>query len=142
MTEITNPHVRAGEQIHFLEALTVRTSDNPWGGGGMLCERGRVVTLTQKFIDLNEAWLRLAGDEEGQRARWRGKVIFRPGPWPEGVLTTVPGTRDHEEAREAARRAAWRVEDPGERRAALAEVDAVYGRNVTSRETASYRGGR
>lgn len=131
----------AGEQLHWLgKAMTARTGTAGLSGSGVLLVRGTTITLTQQFIDANKGWLRLLGDSEGQEEKY-GELRFAPGPFPENLLTTVPGQRDHSEAREAARQAAWAIPEPGERRVALAEVDRVYGRHTTSTVIGSYRGG-
>lgn len=139
----TNEHVSPGSQVHFLRAMTVRTSDQ-FLGGGVLCERGTAITLTAKVIELSRdrngrSWLDLLGDDAAQLERW-GEVRFRPGAWPGGPTWTY-GSPDWAEARETARRAAWSIEDPQARARARKAVEDEFGPAlVTSVQTAVYRG--
>lgn len=138
-----NPLLVPGAQFHFCgtRSMTCHTSETGLGGG-VLLQRGSVVSLTDTFIRLNAHWLWMLGNEQAQQDHWN-EVRIKPGPWPEGLLTTVPGHRDHEIAREAARQAAWAEPDSATRALALREVERVYGRAPsTSTTIGHYEGGR
>ena len=105
---------------------------------GLALRRGHSLTLTGEqvasTIDLNgNSWLDDVSDA-GQLARW-GDIRFGFGPFPADLLPWVPGSRDHTEARERARKAAHRLDDPQARAEALAEVARKFGAAPTSRTT-------
>lgn len=103
---------------------------------GNAYRRGDVIELTAEMIastiDLNgNSWLDDLS-ESAQIRRW-GQPRVGLGVFPPEMHPWLPGTRDWAEARELARRAAHRLEDPRERVAALREVERTYGSPTTSK---------
>ena len=103
---------------------------------GIAWRRGDTFTLTPEMVastvDLaGHTWLDDLS-EAAQVRRW-GAPRFGIGPWPEDLHSWLPGTRDQAEARETARLAAHRLEDPRERMHALREVERTYGSQSTSK---------
>lgn len=86
---------------------------------------------------------RLSRDSAGRSALLerieRGDCGIQRGRWPEGVCRLLPNSLEWLDARSAAHHRAASLEDGDERRLALAEVNAYYGRRVTSKTLASYR---
>jgi hypothetical protein len=78
-------------------------------------------------------------DDEPRQVRELGQVVVRRGPWPEGKSRLLYGDVEWQEAREAARQEAHKIENGQERTRALARVDQDYGPRPTSRTTATYR---
>lgn len=87
------------------------------------------------------SWVDLLEDEPAQVARW-GEVIFRPGSWPQNLPRIKPGTLDHDEAREVARRTAWNINNDADRLAALAAVKAQHGSAPVTSKTIQTGGER
>jgi len=126
--------------IHFFGPLTVQVSAGMTGTRVM--ERGQQLLVTPALRQLNtdrlgNSWLDVLDDEAAQLRRW-GKVMARRGPWPSESSRLVPGSAAWAEAREAARQAAHRIEDLGQRERALAQVREEFGALPTSRTLASY----
>ena len=127
-----------GEQIHFLASGFMFASSTSFTAANEISRRGQTVTVTEALIDAskdrlgNDSWLALVDDNDGQQRRW-GKVIFAGGPAPVGLSPWTPGTPEETEAHDHARSAAYALPDGPERREALADVVAVFGRPSTSR---------
>lgn len=144
MTETAPRPLSAGDQFHAVHSglsIAVRAG---WVPEGVVLQKAQTVTLTDEMLDANRdreghCWLDLVDDEHAQILRW-GQVMIRRGSAPDDLTPWEPGSADHDLAREKARRAAWALTDEDARSAALAEVDAAYGRPKTSRTTAVYRG--
>lgn len=122
MTTKTRP-LKAGDRIHILAARGVLLF-------GLALRRGDELEVTQAQLDssrdrLDRSWCDDVS-ENAQRDRW-GEVRIGLGPWPEDTPKLVPGSVEHAEAREAARRAAWAITNPEERAAALQRVSEDYG---------------
>lgn len=134
-TASANPLARPAEQFHWLVSGIIWHTREPslFGGTSEISLRGQTVTLTDEMLSASP-WLALLGDEQAQVERW-GQVRIMPGPWPDGVPTFTPNSPEHVEAREAARRAAWRADTPQQAREALAEVERVFGRGPTTSRT-------
>jgi len=134
-----------GDRIHFVESgVTFSTIPNDlFGGGGRTSRRGDELVLTEAIIEANsdrngDTWLDLT--EHDQR-RVHGRVLFRRGPWPTDAEIYVRGSSEWIDAREAARRAAWSLQDPSARNEALAAVHGRFGPPpVTSRTINEIRG--
>lgn len=77
-------------------------------------------------------------DDEPRQIRELGQVVVRRGPWP-GGSRLLPGDFPWQEAREAARQEAHKIEDEQERLKALRQVEQEYGPRPTSRTTATFR---
>jgi hypothetical protein len=76
----------------------------------------------------------LLDDEPRQVARW-GRVMIARGSWPEGMPAYEPGSSEQAEARDAARKAASRIDSEPERNAALRKVRLDFGAPATSSRT-------
>lgn len=70
----------------------------------------------------------------GQAARW-GTPRFGIGEWPEGEPVLVPGSVEHELARQRAREEAYALPTERLRAEALREVAANYGKGATTSTT-------
>jgi hypothetical protein len=102
---------------------------------GLALRRGHSLVLTEEDIAgtrdrLGDSWCDDLSDA-GQLARW-GDIRFGFGPFPADLLPYVPGSRDHTEARERARKSAHRLADPQAKAEALAEVTRRFGDAPTS----------
>ena len=123
--------------IHFLSAISFVTGVGYHTSGGS-ASYGDEIFLTEELRSLNTnrvgfCFFDLIDDEAGQVAKW-GKVVFRRGPWPAGKSRLLPGSSEWNEAREAARIEAHRIENEAARKAALAKVTQEWGpAPVTSR---------
>lgn len=103
-----------GDVIHFREPVMCFGEVRP---------RGSSLTLTAAMIERTvsgdgTSWLDRVDEPGGRIGR---------GPFPKDAPTWTYGDADWEAQREAARRRAWRVDDPEERAAALAAVERDYG---------------
>lgn len=121
--------------VRFLAPLTVQidrfhASVLSWGADLIVTDEIRELSKDRN----GSSWLDLLGDEAGQIKRW-GKVVFVEGPWPDDVPRLQPGSLDFYDARETARQAAWKISDPEERAAALAQVNAEFGPPLPSNKT-------
>jgi hypothetical protein len=130
--------------VHFLAPLTVHLAAS--SNGARVVEYGHEINLTPAVRALNtgrdgSCVFDLLHDE-GARVRRFGKVVMRPGPWPESVSRLLPGSFEWEDMREARRQAAWRIEDEDKRRQALAQLRADFPSAPTSRTLAEIRGDR
>jgi hypothetical protein len=102
-------------------------------GFGQVLEYGQELVLTPELRALNP-WLDFYDEPDEQIARY-GTEVVRPGPWPKDVPRSEPGTWQHAEEREAARKAAWHLPTREARAAALAKVDQMYGPPPTTSRT-------
>ncbi|WP_344781806.1 hypothetical protein [Microbacterium kribbense] len=124
--------LKAGEIVH--------SGGSIWSSSGIVVSRGQVIVLTRNMIDASKgrngkpSGLALAGDTEAQLSKW-GEIRWMLGRPDEDFLMTTPGTPEHAEAREAARRAAWMEPNPGRRAAALNDVQARYGTATSTSHT-------
>ena len=126
-----------GDSIHFLVDGFTFPLDSGLMAQSHVSRRGETAVITQKLIDASRdrdgnSWLDLLHDELGQIERW-GQVRFAPGAAPADMSPWLPGTPEADAAREQERRAAWAILDDGERHRTLAEIDARFGRPLTSR---------
>jgi hypothetical protein len=138
-TAETKPLLTPGTVVHALEAFNLHTSDTGFGGGAIV-KRGDEIVCTDVILRLN-TFLQHSGDEDYQIARF-GKRLVGVGEWPDGKLTTRPGERDHELARDMARQAAWREPEGPQRAAALRAVEAKFGPGPSTSTQIAYYGGR
>lgn len=126
------------DTIHFLAAgVTYATKkDDPFGFGGRTSKRGDELKVTAELRAANsdrngDCWLDQSEDEQ---LALHGRVLFRRGPWPDDADLYVRGSSEWQDAREAARKAAWSLQDPRARNEALAAVHSRFGAApVTSR---------
>lgn len=114
---------------------------------GVVSRRGDELTVTTDLLDANRdrngdlpAWLRLLHDPEGQ-VRHFGQQVVSDSAWDKSLLLTLPGEPEHEDARREAIRTANLIEDKADRKAALRDVEAMFGpAPSTSRTNALYAG--
>jgi hypothetical protein len=131
--------------IHALGAVTVHVSQSSTAGAVTLAY-GQELLVTEEVVEANRdrlgrvRLLELLDDEAAQVAAWRS-VRLRRGPWPE-MSRLQPGSFEYEDAFERARQAAHRIDDPDERRAALARVRSEYVTSPTSRTLCEFRPSR
>ncbi|PSL39636.1 hypothetical protein CLV49_3280 [Labedella gwakjiensis] len=119
---------KAGEEFHVLRSGTVLF--------GAVWKRGDTVVLTAEHIQESinrhgESFLTTFHDAEAQRSKW-GHEIVRPGPAPEGFRVWTEGSPEEDLARDAARKAAWALDDLEERTQALRDLNRTYGSRRTS----------
>lgn len=112
-------------------------------GTGQQLQPGTVFRVDQALIEATRdrngfSWIDLIDDEPGQIGLW-GLVRYRRGPAPVELLRPRPGSADFADAREAARQAAHRLEDEGEKAQALKRVRDEYGRAPTSKTLTTFR---
>lgn len=136
--------VHVEDVFHALHAgLTISLSP----GQGVVTARGAEFEVTPAMLtaarrpDGSLGWLDLLDDEDAQVRRW-GRLMLARGPAPDDLTPWDPeSATERAEAREAARKAAWALDDEDERRKALEDVWAVYGPpRPTSTTTAHYDG--
>lgn len=122
--------------VHFLKPVSLRVT----GGldGGRVLGFGDELTVTEDIVKLNTDRLGNCGLLD---AIEQGEAVRR-GPWPDGVSRLLPGSFEWEAARERARKAAHKLDDPEERARALAKVTEVYGPAPTSRTLSTHRPSR
>lgn len=131
MTGTKGSKPQVGEVFHFLAAGFTRPTLRR---GVLLHEVSRrgdqdVITdqLIQAGTDRNGAcWLDLLHDPAGQVAKF-GREVIAPGPTPEGMSRTVPGSAEHDTAARRAREDAWKIKDPVKRGATLRELHKRFG---------------
>lgn len=139
MTETTtNPLARPAESFHWLVSGIIwhAKAANLFAGTSAISERGQTVTITAEMLDASPWIARYLGNDEAQIARW-GEVRIAPGAFPSDVLRWTPGSVEHAEAREGARRRAWAILDPAERAAAREAVERDYGPAAPTSRTLS-----
>ena len=143
-TAAVTPDEQEPITICWYGSLTITISQGRAGmADGVVTSYGDTLELTLEIRRLNtgrdgRCIFDLLDDEAAQVSRW-GRVMFRPGPWPEGVLPQEPGSVEFLAAAEAARQAAWSIHDEAQRAAALADVNRVWGRPpVVSRTFGTY----
>lgn len=95
------------------------------------------VVLSNTGVDGKCRLLELV-DDEPRQIRELGQVVVRRGPWPEGQSRLLYGGVAWQEAREAARQKAHKIEAEQERLRALSKVEQDYGPRPTSRTTATF----
>lgn len=122
-----------GEQLHFLHTGTMFHTRVHGIAIAKIANRGDEITVSEDLLELNRdrygqlpPWLALAKDPEAQ-LRVFGFEAVGTGPWPDLLSKTIPGTVEHDEAREEARRVAWTIQDDRKRQAALDEVEDAFG---------------
>lgn len=136
------PKPRIGEVFHWLHG-GMAYPQHLGSAAGVTSKRGQEVRVTEALLVANtnrlgECWLDLLHDPAGQEQRW-GKIMFAPGPFPDGLLRTEPGSYEHEDAKADAYRAARALPERQKRDAALAEVEETYGpQAATSTHLATY----
>jgi hypothetical protein len=134
----TTQPLKPGDQFHFLASGVLFATSTSFSGANEVSRRGATVTVTEALIEASkdrhgrDSWLDLVDDQEGQRARF-SKVVFSRGPAPAGLSPWTPDSPEQQEAHDLARAAAYAIPEGSDRRAALAEVVAVFGRPSTSR---------
>lgn len=131
---MSEPAEQPIEAMHFYGSLTVPLTRS----NSQVMRWGDAILLTDEIKELSldrygKSWIDLADDEPEQVRRW-GKVMFRRGDWPDDLPPYEPGSMEEEDAREAARVAAWKIPHDEERYAALKEITKKFGpMKVTSR---------
>lgn len=134
----TTQPLKPGDQFHFLVSGVMFATSTSFSGANEVSRRGATVTVTEALIEASKdrdglnSWLALVDDEDRQCARW-GKVTFARGTAPAGLSPWTPATPEQTEAHDLARAAAYAIPEGPDRRAALAEVVATFGRPSTSR---------
>lgn len=126
MTGTNSSKPQVGEVFHFLAAGLTRPTLRRGVVLHEVSRRGDQDVITDQLIeagtDRNGAcWLNLLHDPAGQVAKF-GREVIAPGPTPEGMSRTVPGSAEHDTAARKAREDAWKIEDPRMRGEALREV--------------------
>ncbi len=129
--------------VHFLDTMTITVSASIHGCGRTV-EHGQEMLITPAIRKVNtdrvgNCWVDLIDDEPRQIQRW-SKVIVRRGPWPEGQPRWEHGSLAWDDAYEAARAEAWKIEDAAARSARLAAVRAEFNPPATSRTIGTYPG--
>jgi hypothetical protein len=136
-----------GEVFHVLQTgFTVHTTK--YGVAfSKISKRGDEITVTPELLEANcdrngvlAPFLALLHDPEAQLRRW-GTQVTAAGSWPREYLKTIPGTSEHEEARQSAHREALAIENATERIAALEAVEQRYGPAPTTSRTHVRYGG-
>jgi hypothetical protein len=127
------------DKVHFYGPLTAylggfSSQSMKWGDELEVTENVREMSKDRNGI----SWLDLVDDEDEQLRRF-GKVLFRAGPWPADEPEWDPGSLEEEDAREAARVAAWKVPGDAARSAALAKVNEDFGRMKATSKTLDSR---
>ncbi|MBD8218339.1 hypothetical protein IFU40_06800 [Microbacterium sp. CFBP 13617] len=99
----------------------------------MTLTRGQTFVVTDALIEASRdrngalGWPALVHDEAAQLAFWGRRMLTPADDVVEDLGVPEYGTPDWEEARETARKAAWRIEDPQERALARAAVERRFG---------------
>lgn len=132
--------VAPGDTIHAKVSGTTFATGSGLMSASHVTTRGEQYTITQQLIDASRdaggrSWLRHLVSDDAQVRRW-GAVRFGIGSAPEG-MTPEPGTAEHREAREAARREAWGMPTAQARAEALAAVEERFGPAPTTSTTIS-----
>lgn len=132
--------VAAGDQIHAKVTGVTFAVGRGFTSASHVTARGETYTVTAALIDASRdaggrSWLRHLVSDEAQLRRWN-EVRFGIGPAPEG-MTAEPGTAEHREQREAARREAWGMPTAQARADALAAVESRFGPAPTTSTTIS-----
>jgi hypothetical protein len=128
--------------IHFLAPKSIVIDRF---GFGRVLEYGDEIEVTGQLIEDNTdrtgaCFLDLLGNDEEQERRW-GKVVFRRGRWPAGQSRLERGSFAWADAREAARKAAWTIENLATRQEALRKVEADFGPALPANKTVSHYAG-
>lgn len=123
-----------GERVTaLLDGLSIATGAGALGGAGMTLARGQTLVVTDALIEASRdrngaiGWPALVHDEAAQLALWGRRMLAPADDVVEDLTVPEYGTPDWAEAREAARKAAWNVEDPRERALARAAVERKFG---------------
>ena len=130
-------------KVHFLGSITI-VVPAPGFSGGRVTEHGQEIDLTAELLDLNSdrngrCLFDLVGDEDAQVRRF-GKVMMRPGPWPQSELRVEYGTQRWREQYDREHTLAWEITDPQTRAERLELLQKTYGGPPpTSRTLRSYR---
>ena len=114
---MTNSKIRPGVTVHFLEPRTLVLSTDGLADGRLFL-RGDSLVLSEAAIAGNRDRF---GTSPLDRVGEEGFGI-QFGAWPTDVPTWQPGTSEEDEAREAARKAAWGLDTEQARQEALAVV--------------------
>lgn len=141
MTETTTPTLAPGDRVHVLYPFVWVYSGDGLTARSDVLETGTVVTLTAEMIERNSHVLALLDDPDAQEAKFRRVVVGR-GDWPAHLETWTYGTPEWATAREAARQAAWKLDDESLRNKALRGVEKRFGQAPTNRTTQQLYGGR
>jgi len=86
---VSDPLLAPGEQFHCLHPILLPSLTTP-SRPSEFCDRGRTVTITASLLEnsvdrTGESTFAVLGDDSAQIVRW-GRVMLRPGPWPERAL--------------------------------------------------------
>ncbi|MFT4262873.1 MAG: hypothetical protein QM572_05800 [Nocardioides sp.] len=138
---------KVGETIHFLVSGWTFHNVVKHQFTGVVSRRGDELVVSKSLIEANTdrfgqlaAWLALVHDPEAQIRRF-GMQVVGVGGFPRHFVSTTPGELEHDEERRARVSAANQITDPKERKAALAEIESVYGPAApTSRSLGTYSG--
>ena len=139
MTTNNGDKPQVGEVFHFLATGLTRPTFRHGVLFHEVSRRGDQDVITDRLIeastDRNGAcWLDLLHDAAGQVAKF-GREVIAPGPTPESMSRTVPGTAEHDTAARKAREDAWKIKDPRMRGEALREVHEGYGPPPSTSQT-------
>jgi hypothetical protein len=120
-----------GEQAHWIVTGQTYATGESAGTRGAVSQRGATFTITDALIQantsrINESWVNLLHDEEGQVAKW-GRRVFAPGPASADMDAYTVGSVEESFAREDARRVAQAIPDAGLRQRALKAVTEKFG---------------
>lgn len=124
-----------GLWIHFTSSHNVAVSSAP--NGTVIFGYGTDLLVTDEIIALSR-------DRNGRSTLLdrieAGNVGIHLGRWPSDLPRLEPGSNEWHDAKEAARKTAWTVEDEARRKAALARVAAEFGGIPTSKTLMTTRG--
>jgi hypothetical protein len=128
-------------QLHFL--ASGRAYGVPAGAHWetRFSQRGQTITITEALWEASlnsrgESWLTQTAEEQIQKG---GRVWHAPGPCPASVEWFDPASpAEMTIARDKARDAAHAIHDEDDRRKALADMNAKFGRQETSTTLRTY----
>lgn len=129
---MTKTPTLAGELMHFTATgITYIPRDSSAFPMGEISKRGDELLLTDEIIEANtdrlgRCFFADLHSTEDQIAKY-GRVVMARGPRPDGMLSTEPGTIDHELARARERRDAYAIPQPEIRKATLDSIKERYG---------------
>lgn len=132
-------HQLLGQTVHFLVTGFTYCTSSSLLAAGAISTRGDELVITEELVEANtdrngKCFLAGLHSPEAQEQAY-GQRVIAPGPRPDGMLSTTPGTPEHEIARARERHAAFALQDPKDVEAALADIRSRYGRAPTTSRT-------